>query len=200
MKSIIIKKALRIRNMKKILQHPVFRYAVLVILAILIGLNIFHFNASRLLGDALPMPFGFGMSTVLSGSMEPALSVGDLLIVKAHDSYQVGDIVVYQSGRTPVVHRIVEISDESVTTCGDANNTNDNPFHPKYIKGKVVMVIPWVGNILWAIKQPVFTILAVIAAVLLIELSFHKNKESKSDEQEKIKEEIRVLMEELNKK
>ena len=69
--------------MKKLLRSSVARYIILGLLAVVIGLNVFSLNATRLAGDAVPMPFGFGGSVVLSGSMEPALSVGDLLIVRA---------------------------------------------------------------------------------------------------------------------
>ena len=93
--------------MKKVLKTPIVRYIVLGILAAILGMNVFSLNASRLAGNAVPMPFGFGASVVLSGSMEPAPSVGDLLIVQAQEDYETGDIVVYQSGSVPVVHRIV---------------------------------------------------------------------------------------------
>lgn len=183
--------------MKKILKSSLKRYIILGILAIIIGFNVYSLNATSLTGNAVPMPFGIGFSTVLSGSMEPSLSVGDMLIIKGQDNYQIGDIVVYQSGRMPVVHRIEDISEEMVTTKGDANDTSDEPFPLQNIKGEVVAVIPWVGNLLWAFKSPIVLILTLVLAVLLIEMSFRKGKEQKEEEQEKIKAEIRALKEEI---
>lgn len=186
-------------NMKKLIKQPVVRYLMLGILAVFIGVNVFALNASRLAGNAVPMPFGVGASVVLSGSMEPTLSVGDLLIIKEQASYQTGDVVVYQSGSMPVVHRILDITDEAVTTRGDANNATDTPFHPDAIKGEVVAAIPMVGYLVWALKSPAATIIMLAAAVLLVEMSFRSGKAEKEQEKEKLKEEIRQLMKELEK-
>ena len=101
------------------------RMLVLLILGVFLGIRFYAWNAQHLTGNAVPMPFGVGASVVLSGSMEPALSVGDLLIFTEEKNYEVGDVVVYQSGRTPVVHRIIALDAETFTTQGDANNTAD---------------------------------------------------------------------------
>ena len=129
--------------------------------------------------------------------MEPALSVGDLLIVREQPQYEAEDIVVYQSGSMPVVHRIVRIDSESVTTRGDANNANDEPFPVSAIKGKVIGVIPLLGYAAWALRSPIAALILLAAAVLLMELSFRAGKTKKEDEKEKLKAEIRALMEEL---
>lgn len=183
--------------MKKLLKSAIARYVVLGILAVAIGINVFLLNATHLTGDAVPMPFGFGASVVLSGSMEPAMSVGDLLFVVAGDRYEPGDIVVYQSGSMPVVHRIVKINDETVVTQGDANNTSDEPFPVTAIKGKVVLTIPLIGYGVWALKSPVAVLVMLAAAVMLIEWSFRSGKAEKEAEKEKLKAEIRSLMDEL---
>ena len=114
--------------MKKFLNSNIARYLILGVLAAIIGMSVFSLNANRLAGNQVPMPFGIGASVVLSGSMEPTLSVGDLLIVKEQPGYEVGDIVVYQSGSMPVVHRIVDVAEDTVTTRGDANNVDDAAF------------------------------------------------------------------------
>lgn len=183
--------------MKKFLNSPVARYLVLVILATFIGVNVFWMNASYLAGNAVPMPFGIGASVVLSGSMEPTISVGDLLIIREQEHYEVGSIVVYQSGNMPVVHRIVDLTGESVTTRGDANNMNDEPVPITAVKGEVVGAIPWVGNVVWTLKSPVATVIMLAAAVLLVEWSFRTGKAEKEAEKEKLKAEIRALMDEL---
>ena len=183
--------------MKKLLKKPVVRYLILGILAVAVGVNVFALNAAHLTGNAVPMPFGIGASVVLSGSMEPTLSVGDLLIVRQQTGYSAGDVVVYQSGSVPVVHRIVSIADEMVITRGDANNANDEPFPVTAIKGEVAAVIPLIGYLIWALKSPVAVVVMLALAVLLIEWSFRTGKAEKEAEKEKLKEEIRALMQEL---
>ena len=184
--------------MKKL--KELLRSLVLLILGAILGLQIYTWNARNLTGNAVPMPFGFGASVVLSGSMEPALSVGDLLIAQSRETYKTGDIVIYQSGRTPVVHRIVAMDDQTVTTQGDANNTPDTPFQKELIKGKVILVIPIIGYLFWALKTPLGTASIIIAALLLLEVSFRSERKAKDAQQEKIKAEIRQLMLELEEK
>lgn len=184
----------------KIQLKSVIRIAVLVLLAALIGVSIYSMNASMLGGNALPMPFGFGMTVVLSGSMEPELSVDDLLIVKPADTYEVGDVVVYQTQRTAIVHRIVSINGEEIITRGDANSGDDEPITLANIKGKVVCAIPFVGLIVNLIKTPVGTILLLGLAVWLLEASFKKEKNKKTEELEAIRREIEELKKETQEK
>lgn len=177
----------------KIQLKSVIRISVLVLLAVLIGVSIYSINASMLGGNALPMPFGFGMTVVLSGSMEPELSVDDLLIVTPSDTYEVGDVVVYQTQRTAVVHRIVAINGDKIITRGDANNTDDDPIAKENIKGKVIFAIPFIGLIVNLIKTPFGTILLLGAAVWLLEASFKKEKAQKAEELAAIRREIEEL-------
>lgn len=183
--------------MKKFLNSNIARYLVLGVLAAIIGMSVFSLNANRLAGNQVPMPFGIGASVVLSGSMEPTLSVGDLLIVKEQPGYEVGDIVVYQSGSMPVVHRIVDVAEDTVTTRGDANNVDDAAFPAQAIKGEVIAVLPLVGYLVWALKSPIAVVVMLALAVLLVEWSFRNGKAEKEEEKEKLKAEIRALMDEL---
>lgn len=181
--------------MKKL--NTAMRLLVLLVVGAVVGLRLYSWNAQHLTGNAVPMPFGIGASVVLSGSMEPALSVGDLLIIREQESYGTDDIVVYQNGSMPVVHRIVGISDETVTTRGDANNVDDEPFPVTAIKGEVIAVIPLVGYAVWAFKSPVAIVMMLAAAIWLMEWSFRTGKAEKEAEKEKLKAEIRALMDEL---
>ena len=175
---------------------PLLRMLVLLVISVVIGVNVYSWNARNLTGNALPMPFGFGGAVVLSGSMEPAISIDDLIIIRASDSFEVGDVVVYQNGRVPVVHRIVAMDGQTVITRGDANNTNDDPMDISLVKGKVIAAIPHVGKVVRLLKTPLATILLIAGAVLTVELPYQKEKDKKEEELERIKEEIRRLKEE----
>lgn len=166
---------------------------MLVFVALIVGINIYAFNASRVAGDILPMPFGVGLTVVLSGSMEPELSIGDLLVVVEQDGYAVDEVVVFQEGRIGVVHRIIEMDGATVVTKGDANNTADDPIDISRIKGKVVLAIPLVGYLVNLIKTPIATVVILAAAIWLLERSFHKEKEKDADQLEEIKREIEKL-------
>ena len=189
----------------------IVRTALLSVAALIVGLNVYTMNASRLAGDLVPMPFGVGATVVLSGSMEPTLSTGDLLIIAEQESYGVDDVVVFQSNRMAVVHRIIEIKEETVegedgeelqmlaVTQGDANNTPDDPIQMSQIKGTVVLRVPLAGYLVNMIKTPLGTILILAAAVFLLERSFHKEKEKDLDKLEEIRREIEKLKEQSSK-
>ena len=169
------------------------RLTLMAIVGLVVGLNIYLWNAQSLLGNTMPMPFGFGASLVLTGSMEPTIEQDSLIFVREQDHYEVGQIVVYQSGSILVVHRIESIDGETVTTKGDANNTADAPVSLSAVKGEVIGHIPGCGPAVRAIKSPIGTVLLVAFALFLPELSFRREKKQDEDELEKIKEEIRRL-------
>lgn len=178
----------------------ILRTVLLIFISLVIGFSVYSWNAANLVGNKMPMPLGVGMSVVLSGSMEPTLSVNDLVIIKESDSYEQGDIVIYQSGGILVIHRIIETDGDTVITKGDANNISDEPIEKSAIKGKLIASVPFVGLILRKIKSFAGVVVMLAAAVILLELSWRKEKQKDSDELEKIKEEIRNLKEGANSK
>lgn len=177
---------------KKLLK-TVLRILALSLVAIFLGFHVYLWNAKSLTGNALPMPLGFGTAIVLSGSMEPELRVDDLIFVKAQESYEVGDVVVFQSGSSVVVHRIIEMKDGTVVTKGDANNTDDGEMELSRIKGVVIGSLSGMGGFVRLLKSPAVCIGLLVVAVFLMERSFRKEKKQGDDELDKIKEEIRRL-------
>lgn len=179
--------------MKTNTKRLILRIVIIALAGAFLGIQLYSWNARSLGGNKMPMPLGFATSVVLSGSMEPELQVNDMIIVIARDSYEVGDVVVYQSYGTLIVHRIISIDGESVVTQGDANQTADPAIKLSDIKGEVVASLPYVGLILTFIRSPLGIILILGAAFFLMERSFRKEKRESMDELEQIKEEIRRL-------
>lgn len=102
----------------------------------------------------LPRLFNWEIQVVLSGSMEPALPVGSVILVRPVDpqAVSVGDIVTYRpQGATDfVTHRVVEVnregSDLSFRTQGDANKAPDPAaVAPDAVEGRVWTSIPYLG-------------------------------------------------------
>ena len=173
--------------------RSILRVVLMGFAGVVLGVNLYLWNAQSLMGNALPMPFGYGAAVVLTGSMEPAIMADDLIIVAEAEDYQVGDVVVYQSGSVLVVHRIVELGPDTVTTQGDANNAPDEPVRKEMLKGKVVGVLEGAGRYVRFLKTPAVTITLIGGALLLSELTYRRDKQKDQDELEKIKEEIRRL-------
>jgi len=182
------------KNKKKF--PPVLRLILLVICGAVLGVNVYLANAKSLVGNQMPMPFGYGASVVLSGSMEPEFSKGDLIVVAESESYVLDDIVVFQDGASLVVHRIIEMDGDKVTTQGDANNVADEPIEISAIKGKVLFHIDKLGSVVSFFKTPVGTVLIIAAAIALVEIPRRREKDADDAEKQKILEEIKRLREE----
>lgn len=178
----------------------IIRRLLLVLVGVILGLNLYFANAGTLLGNRLPMPFGYGMANVLSGSMEPTFSKGTLLLIRDTGQVEVGDIVVYQSGRELIVHRIISLQGDEVITRGDANNAADEPFARSQIRGKVIGWVPVLGSVAAMLKTPAAVALILILAFVLVEGSFRRQKDADGEELDAIKEEIRRLKEEIKDK
>lgn len=178
----------------------VFRIVIFVIISLVVGLTFYTINARRVTGNRLVMPFNKTVAVVLTGSMEPTIGVDDLIVVEKTNSYEVNDIVVYQTGSMLVVHRIVAIDGEMITTCGDANNGSlDDPINIKAINGEVVDIIPNLGKVLKFFKSPLGIGLTVGISIALLVLSYKFEKKEKDEDIDSIKEEIEKLKGEINK-
>lgn len=171
------------------------------IISLLIGYSIFLVNAKFVLHEQLPMLGGYGQAVVLSGSMEPAISVNDLLIIQKCDKFETGDIITFvDSSNDLVTHRIIEINGDEITTKGDANNVCDKPFNIERVKGKVIAIIPKIGYIITFIQNPFFVVCIIIITFILMERSYSKEKKKKDLSIEQIKAEIEALKNETEQK
>lgn len=92
-------------------------------------------------------------SAVLTGSMEPCIEPGDLVIIDktAHDSLAVGDVIQFKRDGVTVLHRIVGITQSekgqtAFVTKGDANNAPDSqPVSADDVIGRYLFRIPKIG-------------------------------------------------------
>ena len=144
-----------------------------VLLAFLLTCNLYLIMMERIMGVDHPTIFGFSTAVVASGSMEPALSVDDLVLNHTEDSYGQGDIITFQNGNSLTTHRIVEVTDKGYVTQGDANNTVDlDVIPPKAVVGRVVWAIPYVGSMLAFLRSPVGMVILIFTGLCIIELPF----------------------------
>ena len=173
-------------NRKKI--QSVLRILLITAISVIFGFGIYRWNAQSLTGNIMPMPFGVGVGVVMSGSMEPELSVDDVIFVVASDEYEVDDVVVFQQKNMLVVHKIIEIDGDTVTTQGTANNTPDEPMNVSVIKGKVLFHIDGLGGAITWLKSPMGTILILAVAGLLLVQSYAQERKEKDQQDEKIDE------------
>ncbi|MBQ7407946.1 MAG: signal peptidase I [Clostridia bacterium] len=184
-------------KVKRCKKGGVVRIILIVIISVVFGFGVYNWNAKSLTGDVLPMPFGIGVGVVMSGSMEPVISTGDLIIVQKQDSYAVNQIVVFQQNGILVVHQILSIDGNTVVTQGTANDSPDEPMDISRIKGRVIAHASNIGSVVKWIKSPIGTLLVLaIAGYLLIKSYRQEDSELKNDKEEQlalIRQEIQKL-------
>ena len=114
---------------------------------------------------------------VLTGSMEPEISPGDVVIVGGADPATIaeGDVITFTrpGSETPVTHRVVGVdSGESIAfeTRGDANDAADAAAVPAAnVIGVVVLTIPAIGYVIQATNTPIgFALLVAVPLALLV--------------------------------
>lgn len=150
-------------------------FAIFLMGSRLVGLQVFH---------------------VISPSMEPTYSVGDLLYVKTvdPDSVKVGDPITFVMNEDLVVatHRVVAIHSENrqFTTKGDANETEDAaPVHFNNLIGVPVFSIPLLGYVSAYIQSSpgMYVVIGLgvilLAAVFLPDMLAKKSKKEETQEE-----------------
>lgn len=166
--------------------------------AILAGVNLYLWNARTLAGQAMPMPFGIGVSVVLSGSMEPALSVNDLVIIRSESEPAAGDVVVYSSRDSLVIHRVISVDGDTLVTRGDANTLADAPVSREQVMGKMIAVIPGAGSIVLIFKQPAVAVILLALAVFLLTASQRAETRDSRKELDQLRSQIEQLRQEID--
>lgn len=134
---------------------------VLIVVIVVVG-------AQLIVGSALGSS---PVYVVVSNSMVPTLEIGDLVIAQSvpFSSIQVGQVIIYiqptTEGTCPnpqgltIVHRVVAITSQGLTTQGDdrATNPHPDPWDPipaSCVKGVVVLAIPYLGLLSMLIPYP----------------------------------------------
>jgi len=122
-------------------------------------------------------PGNYKILIIYSGSMEPAIKMGSLVLVKSADEYKIGEVITFKNPANPkklTTHRIIDfkVTNNQLTyiTKGDANRAPDEReiFQPEII-GKVLFSIPYLGYALNFIKQPlVLALIIIIPATIII--------------------------------
>ena len=148
------------------------RWPATVVLWALVG-----FAGGLLLAISAPMLLGYQPLTVLTGSMRPAISPGDIVVDETVSPLQVrkGDIVTFREpeSKRVVTHRVRKITVGDgyarIVTQGDANDAPERwRIEADGKLGRVVYRVPKMGHVVARIRTPHGRMaLLVIPALLL---------------------------------
>jgi signal peptidase len=162
-----------INKFGKIIYNLVF--FVLVIIAGLVAIS------------TLKIPGNYQLFVVQSGSMEPAIKTGSIVIVKPEEKYFKNDVVTVLDSanmKSPVTHRIFSVEEATggavFQTKGDANNTPDTEKRNiKNVLGKVIFSMPFIGYPVAYAKTRdglIFLVIIPVTIIIYSELLTIKNE------------------------
>jgi len=133
--------------------------------------------------SVIPTAFGWTTSVVVSGSMTPAVRVGDVVSAAPIPAGSVqglnkGTVILMDNPAQPgklLLHRLVRHQpDGTLITKGDANDHEDSsPVPPQNVKGVARLRVPMIGlPVVWA-KQRLYPPLIALVVLLGIVLLWH---------------------------
>jgi len=118
---------------------------------------------------------GYKSFMVLSGSMEPTINIGDIVIAHRQINYFKNDTITFYGPENRVVtHRITAIEETNgnttILTKGDANRSIDSDtIVPNKIIGKVIFIVPKLGFVVsFSRTIPGLILLIIVPAIALI--------------------------------
>lgn len=150
-----------------------------VILIPILIVNITLIVKSYINSDEVPGIGGYSPLIVLTGSMEPEIMSGDLIIVKQIDGKDVKnkDIIAFidpdGNGTSILTHRVNEIYEEDgkifFKTQGDANDTEDRlPVSEEALVGIYITRIGGAGNVAMFMQTTAGLVVCVVVPLILI--------------------------------
>ncbi|MGY4688364.1 signal peptidase I [Salibacterium sp. K-3] len=143
------------------------------LLFVLFLASVFLLIQGRMNPDEMPSVFGYHPLTVLSNSMEPAFSAGDMILTKQTDpgEIQSGDVIsFYNEEREVITHRVIETTEKegqpAFVTQGDNNNVKDDEVTSgSRVIGEMQFSLPYGGYLAQFFGSPAGIILFIILPV-----------------------------------
>ena len=122
--------------------------------------------------------------------MKPNINSGDVVLVKTingdKEEIKKGDVITFRKNLEVITHRVIDIEENNgenvYVTKGDNNNLEDQERVEKSeLLGKVVVVIPYLGNIIGILENKIiFLILVLIFLILLLyKINIQEKKENR---------------------
>ena len=123
-----------------------------------------------------PIKGNYQIKIVKSGSMEPSIKTGSIVVIKPSSNYTVGDVVTFgKDTKTdiPTTHRIVSSRAQDgvilFTTKGDTNEDKDtNEIRQSDVNGRVLFDVPYFGYIIDLARKPLGFIVLIIIPTLIV--------------------------------
>lgn len=180
-----MKKAKVSDTIDKIKNSAAFRAARLVkniicwILILILAITMVIFLTTRIQGNT-PTVFGYTIFRISTGSMEPELMTGDVILDKVMDDeteIAVGDVITFEGGSQfdgkLVTHKVIKApyTDENgntmLQTHGIANELDDTPISIDQVRAKMICKIPYIDTLYNLFLSPCGLLIMILLIILV---------------------------------
>lgn len=190
--------------MRKILNNKIFKFVYgtlkfLVIAVLVLYVGVLAFQRFSNNGNIA----GYRVYTIATGSMEPELVVGDVILIEeaTFEELKVDDVITYESKAAGtegmiITHRIIDMDKETkqLETKGDANEAVDPIIKDDQVLGKVVYKFTLISMLTKLVRNKIgfyFLIFVPLVVVIFLEIAdivTSKDDDDEEDKKEKDKE------------
>lgn len=156
---------------------------LLIIVTIIIAIGFYYIYQIKIKQNDYANLFGYTFFEVATGSMNPTIQVGDVIVVKITKQIEENDIIVYKDGKSIITHRLIKKESDELIAKGDANNSEDKPIQEDMILGRVVKIIPKLGIWRKILTSPEIVGLIIVLIIIFSLVFMNTSKpEGKHDE------------------
>lgn len=144
--------------------------AIMLLVVFTLFINISNYVQIKILHKNIADFYGYAFLEVVSGSMEPTINVGDLVIINTRDKEVAEhDVVTFtDASGSFVTHRVSESVESGLITKGDANNAKDEDIvKTENVVGKYAFRIPYFGVIIHSLQNPLTLMLILIIGIII---------------------------------
>ena len=112
---------------------------------------------------------GFSVYTVVTGSMEPEIMIGDIVIVRKvpQAEIKIGDNITFLRGDMVITHKVMKTTENGFITQGVANNTADSEVPYTSVYGKVIFKSTVIGAIYEIVGSPYGFLFVIVVPLFL---------------------------------
>lgn len=170
----------KIKNLKAFRIARMIKNIICWVLIIVLAFTLIVFVTTRIQGNT-PSVFGYSIYRISSGSMEPELMVGDVILDKAvndESEISVGDVITFEGGsqfdNRIVTHKVIKApyTDEAegsimLQTKGIANEIEDTPIKFSQVRAKMICKIPYIDTLYNLFLSPSGLLIMILLIVLV---------------------------------
>lgn len=168
-----------IKNSKAFSVLRLIKNIICWVLIIILTFTLIVFLVTRIQGNT-PTVFGYTIFRITTGSMEPELMIGDVILDKVVDEnteITVGDVITFEGGSQfdgkLVTHKVIkapytdENGNEMLQTHGIANEIDDTPISISQVRAKMICKIPFIDTLYNLFLSPSGLLIMILLIILV---------------------------------